>query len=125
MSGPIWLRPRASEVNDHDMVYSLAEAKRNFTVIPLLSSGYLVVHEEEELIVRFAVFYFSYSVCGQDESTMLNLIFHGEGPSGSLRECRHTYWGAEGEGYLFYPDGRVIAAAFKELSKYFNEMAVD
>lgn len=50
-----------------------------------------------------------------------NRVFHGSGPSGSLRELRHTYWGEpDNSGYIFYPNGKLIAAAFEALKEWFD-----
>lgn len=46
------------------------------------------------------------------------LLFHGEGPSGALRECRHTWWGENG--YVHYPHFATIEAAFRELRRWFD-----
>jgi hypothetical protein len=53
---------------------------------------------------------------------MAECLFFGSGPTGGLRECRHTYWGEDG--YIFYPDGVVIAAALKELSEFYDDLFV-
>jgi hypothetical protein len=87
-----------------------------------LKKGVLVLNwdsndKEDRLWLKFAVLEFAYSE-RDDTGIMYTCVFHGEGPSGNLRECRHTYWGEDG--YLFYPDGRLIAEAFKELSKYYD-----
>lgn len=50
----------------------------------------------------------------------LDVLMHGQGLAGSLRECRHTYWGDEG--YIFYPNFKKMKAIFKELYVYFDDM---
>lgn len=45
-------------------------------------------------------------------------VFSGEGPSGALRELRHTDWGSDG--YLADPPADVIGAAFRELRRWFD-----
>lgn len=47
-------------------------------------------------------------------------LFHGEGPSGTLRELRHTHWGHADDGYLHEPNGALIAAAFEALKRWFD-----
>lgn len=47
-------------------------------------------------------------------------LFHGEGPSGNLRELRHTHWGHADDGYLHEPNGALIAAAFEALKRWFD-----
>lgn len=119
-----WLTVEKNEYNDSNY-YLLSEMKAKYEVVELGNDGYLVLnwdkenlgYENEPIHLEFAVF--SFNSC-DDKDTWLNLQFHGNGPSGSLKECRHTYWGEAG--YIFYPNGKVISLAFKELSKYFNEV---
>jgi hypothetical protein len=90
--------------------YLLDDARSKYAVKDLGNHGYLVLNwDDKEFFLKFAVL-----------TVGLDLQFYGEGPTGNLRECRHTYWGEDG--YLFYPDGKVITAAFKELSKYFDDL---
>jgi hypothetical protein len=46
------------------------------------------------------------------------IIIRGVGYIG-LRELRHTWWGDD-DAYIFYPNGKVIAAAFVALGKWFD-----
>lgn len=97
-------------------VYSLKDVKSKSLVKFLGEDGYLAMIDNENA-VEFAVFCWHYN---DNDDSMLTLQFHGKGFSGELRECRHTYWGDNG--YIFYPNGKVISAAFKELSLYFDDM---
>lgn len=48
-------------------------------------------------------------------------LFHGSGPSGYLRELRHTFWGEpDNGGYIFYPSAKLIADAFRVLGEWFD-----
>lgn len=52
---------------------------------------------------------------------MYERVFHGVGFSGSLRECRHTYWGDGGAGgYIYYVPAWLIRAAFDALGEWFD-----
>ncbi len=116
-----WLEKGLDTLNN-DTVYSLDRARERYEVRELGYGGYLVLnHEPATLWLNFAVLEF-HSSEADGGNVQLSCVFHGEGPSSSLRECRHTYWGESG--YLFYPDGRIIAAAFKELAEFYDEMAV-
>lgn len=90
--------------------------------ITLARGGLLAVHQsgEDGLFVQFAVFEFSSSPYHDAEvaNTQYSLLFYGEGPSSSLRECRHTWWGEEG--YVFYPDAALITDALEKLKKWFD-----
>jgi hypothetical protein len=113
-----WLNSDHRGMSDN-IVYLLSEVNDKCQIIELDNEGYLalVYDEESEFKLTFAVFT---SNSSDDKDTYLTVQFHGYGFTGGLRECRHTYWGEDG--YLFYPNGRVIRLAFKELSKYFDEM---
>ena len=100
--------------------YSLTEIRSKCEVINLGDNGYLALlpdSDDESFKLTFGVFTFNNSD-GKDE--YVTVQFHGYGFTLVLRECRHTYWGEAG--YLFYPDGKVISLAFKELAKYFDDM---
>lgn len=119
-----WLKFAESSIGScDDQYYSLDQLRSKFEVTELVpGSGWLVVHRPEpEFWTSFAVVQFATSD-GDDKNIEVAIVFRGEGTGGVLRECRHTYWGPDGKGYIFYPNGRVIAAAFKELSKYFDDM---
>ena len=105
-------------------VYSLDGLRRDFDVRDL-GPGWLVLNHEKSggNWLRFAVCEFRQSAT-DGSRTLVSVVFYGEGPGGKddpLRECRHTYWGEDG--YLFYPNGVVIAAALQALSEFFDEMA--
>lgn len=57
-----------------------------------------------------------------DEGVRHGLVMRGAGPSSSLREPRHTYFGpdAESQGYLFYVKPRLLAWAFDCLREWFD-----
>lgn len=50
--------------------------------------------------------------------TTYTITGYGEGPSGNLREPRHTYLGKEG--YLFYVSPKLLNWCFQKLSKWFD-----
>lgn len=110
-----WLTDALSMVND-DKVYLLPTARNNIEVHELSPDNWLVLNwDNEKFWLRFAVLQLSYT---EKEEQYCTLVFHGEGPTGNLRECRHTWWGEEG--YVFYPPGPVIAAAFTFLGRYYD-----
>lgn len=108
--------------HDNYVIYPLDKFKESFEVIELKKDNAWLILKKEDFWFHFACVQFFMSD-GDDTNVMVSVIFHGDGPSDVLRECRHTYWGdPSNSGYIFYPDGRIISAAFKELSKYFDEM---
>lgn len=100
-----------------DDVYSLNFLKNNYEVHEL-DEGYLVLEWHDpnsKSWLKFAALDF---YCSNGSDINLSLVFYGEGPSGDLRECRHTYWGEDG--YLFYPNKKVISSALTALSEFFD-----
>lgn len=99
--------------------YRLKEIQQKATeVIEIGGCHWLALYSEEKLgdgWMEFALFGLSFGDVGEEVVTP---VFHGMGPSGALREMRHTYWGDEG--YLFYAPGKTIAEAFQVLGKYFD-----
>jgi hypothetical protein len=90
----------------------------------LCNGGLLAVQVEDELHVSFAVFRGAFgpsTINGKIvDGPKVELMFHGHGPSGSLRELRHTVWGAREDGYIFDPDMSIIGAAFTALGEWFD-----
>lgn len=103
-----------------DEGYSLDDARSRYEVRDLPGKGYLVLNwDAERFWLKFAVLSFL-SSSGDDTEVEMDLQFHGEGPTGNLRECRHTYWGDGG--YIFYPSGKVISAGLEALSEFFDDL---
>jgi hypothetical protein len=114
-----WLQPEGA--NNGDVVYRLDEAREKYEVHELTCNGWLVINRDDHKIwMRFAVLEF-YMSNGNGKNVVASCVFHGEGATGNLRECRHTWWGDDG--YVFYPNGNLIAAAFRALSEFFDDMA--
>lgn len=110
---------------EYDLESIRAAASR---CLDLPGEGILAVHlDADELHVSFAVFRWSSGPSTRDgvevDGRKMELLFCGDGPSGNLRELRHTYWGdgSEGrEGYLFDPPASLIVAAFAALREWFD-----
>ncbi len=117
MSRPEWLSGR--DERDH-FVYRVGEIPTT-NEIRRLPGGWLVLNHDGAPWLKFAVLEF-FSSAPDRSDEQVTCLFHGEGPSGSLRECRHTWWGENGDGYCFYPNGPLITAALKELSTFFDGM---
>lgn len=54
----------------------------------------------------------------QDGAIYGEVLISGCGYTGSLRECRHTWWGRDG--YIFYPSPRAIRTALDWLETVFD-----
>ena len=113
----IWIKK--GEAYLEEAGYLLDDAKARYEVREI-DNGYLVLNRQSDIWLKFAVMTFFCSD-GDDKNVQLQVQFHGEGPIGNLRECRHTYWGDEG--YLFYPDGIAIAAGLKALSEFYDDLS--
>lgn len=80
-----------------------------------------VLEAPDEVVVSFVVLEWVSGPSG--DRTMPALyqpLFHGSGPSGNLRELRHTHWGHADDGYIASPNGALIAAAFEALKRWFD-----
>jgi len=95
--------------------YSLNKIKKSGYKIINLSGGYLVL-DIDEISIDFALF--QSAGFDQNKNESLSLVFYGNGTGGSLRKCRHTYWGESG--YLFYMPLYLIKEAMSELKEYFD-----
>jgi hypothetical protein len=99
--------------NDYD-AYIVADQDADER-IDLGNDAWLLVRDVDGLTKHFAVFEF---LAKSDDTTEHIMIFHGTGPSGGLRECRHIYWG-EG-GYTFCLRFALVEAAFRELRRWYD-----
>ncbi len=90
-------------------LFDLAAVRANFTVEDLPKSHWLVTHFPDDTHVNYALLGFVQSdMDGND--TLVHRVFEGVGTGGSLREMRHTYFGPDLQGYVFYlPIDAVIA----------------
>lgn len=107
-----------------DDVYEDAKIRAAAEVIELAGGGLLAV-SEDGIHVSFVVFRFSSGPATRDGIVVSGAewerVFHGSGPSGALRELRHTCWGEKDNGgYIFYPNGKLIADAFAKLERWFD-----
>ncbi len=84
-------------------------------LIDLGGQAVLAVKVTDGLHVDFAVFDWL-TTDGADHNHIM--LFHGSGPSGALRECRHIYWGESG--YVHFMNFAVVEAALRELRRWFD-----
>lgn len=114
-----WLSATLSD-DSKTPIYFMGQIKEKYEVTQLNKDGYLVLNWcPDKFWLQFAVLTF-YSSDLDGSNVWCELLFNGHGPSDSLRECRHTYWGENG--YVFYPNAPVIVAAFEALSEFFDGM---
>lgn len=103
-----------------DMYHSLNAIKAIPGVIveePIPEVYVAVRLSEDTVIVDFAAFEW----CSEeDDDVCVHLLFYGHGTGSGLREMRHTYWGRDGDGYLFYMPINKTIAALEVMKKYFN-----
>ncbi len=119
MNGPSWLESEINPANGEGKMFSLDKARQFHEVRDLIPGKAWLVLSHGTSWVKFAVLEFSMSNT-DGSNAFASSVFFGEGPTGYLRECRHTYWGKDG--YVFYPSGPIILAAFKALSEFFDDM---
>jgi len=119
-----WLDSEPDLADGTTFYYHLVKAKNRYEVRKICNEAWLILnwdalHHKERLFLRFAVLQ-QYSSDISGESIQTKCVFHGEGFSGNLRECRHTWWGENGEGYIFFPRAMVIKAALEMLGEFFD-----
>lgn len=114
-----WLNWQSAPTDNGDYVTPIDEVKKRYETAEILPErAWLVLNwDAKRLWLKFAVLEW-YSSNGDGSNAVAALVFHGEGPSSGLRECRHTYWGESG--YIFYPNAAVIMAGLRALEAFFD-----
>jgi len=104
-----------NEITDEwDNEYNLELIEANFPHSVRFTNGTLVL-DIDDISVKYFLIERNWS---SDEFPIGfgNMVFYGNGFSGSLMEMRHTYFNP----YLFYINAKLIEEAFTELRKYFE-----
>lgn len=117
-----WDKYSFGQDNCNDLLYKLDTLKENFQYEELIPESLWVMHNNNPdkdgyCSLDFAFFDFN-SSDGDGSNVELNMIMYGWGPTGTLKECRHTYWGKDG--YIFYPNKKKIEIILNWLSVYFD-----
>ncbi len=105
--------------DNEDKLYSLDELREITEVTDITQNCWLCVHKSDNLIVNFLLVQFAESEI-DGVNTKVSVIFEGSGPSESLREARHIYWGPDGKGYTFYLPADAVIEALNKLKEYFD-----
>lgn len=101
-------------------LYRLPADLGAFTVLEHQDSRLLVTEEPESTWTHWVLLQWSRSK-GDGSDPQYSHIAHGEGPAGSLRESRHTYFGDPGEGgYVFYLNAELLCWALGKLKRWFD-----
>ena len=112
------MRLRRSESGLGGSAYAEKEILKADRVVKLAKDGLLALYFEGHK-VEFEVFEFLHGPSTDGSiGAFYDVVFHGEGFAGALRECRHTWWGDEG--YVFYPSPELLASAFAALTEWFD-----
>lgn len=127
MSEPIFKRIPAHPDHHDKPVYWEPEIRAIATTVVDLPGGLLAVVENggDDTWTHVALFQWVSGPATQNgvevEPNCYEHIMRGEGPAHVLRELRHTYWGEPANsGYIHFPHGELITAAFKALEKWFD-----
>lgn len=117
--------PTHQDTSGNGLVYWEPEIRTAATTVIDLLGGLLAVDHADDLHVSVALFAFSsgpaYLGDVEVEPRACKRIMHGDGPSGPLRELRHTFWGDQNNGgYVFYPSAALICGAFEALKRWFD-----
>lgn len=128
MSIPIHERIPVHLDHNDEPTYWEPEIRAASTTVVDLPGGLLAVAESPDPddpwthVTLFAWFAGPATCNGVEvEPNCYQRIMHGDGPSKVLRELRHTFWGeSDNSGYIFYPSGKLISAAFEALERWFD-----
>jgi hypothetical protein len=75
-----------------------------------LVSGLFVCQERTDIFLTFC--FLQENSCDiQGKNKKGTILLHGEALVGNLKELRHTWWGEDQDGYLYYPNIKYIKAA--------------
>ncbi len=102
-----------------DKLYPLDEYESTFLALKISP----IVYEDDEpdtiedCWLLFAVFQFASQVEGEEKR--VSVLFHGMGPTGTLGELRHIWWGKKG--YVFYQPIKATIKAFEILSTLYED----
>ena len=104
------------QIDDWDNDYLVEAIKCDYKTFDI--DGGMIVWIEKDCWAEFFVFEVSASWVDdkQKEHSVADIVWHGNGTLGSLRELRHSYFNP----YLFYINAKLIEASFKELRKHFD-----
>lgn len=113
-----------------DKGYFLKDLKKHATkIFELDSSCWLTLYSNTSLLKDGWVYYSMFEQVEADTEVVAGVLvekdikveelFHGDGPTGSLKELRHTYFA--NEGYIFYLPMEATIKALTILQEYFND----
>jgi hypothetical protein len=104
-----------TEENDYKQ-YEINDLKSLPSKLEMLDrTDVIVLYTIEEHWMTFC--FLAWSASSGDESWYTPL-WHGMGPTGSLRECRHSYIGEDG--YVFYVKKQDFIAVLDWLSQHYD-----
>lgn len=106
-------------------LYADDELRKHATIVIDLEGRGLLAVLEDDIHISFVVASWAEGPSIENGvevgPNLYERVFHGSGPSGALRELRHTFWGeSENSGYIFYPSAKLITDAFKQLQRWFD-----
>lgn len=101
------------------VLYADADVRAKATfAIEVADQGLLAVLEHEGHVSFVVLDWAGAEGVTEGAPVVRQLVFRGCGPSGELRELRHTWWGEDG--YVHLPQGALIADAFAKLERWFD-----
>lgn len=115
------VEPVPDPPNKDDVRYRLADirARPGVVVTEPLRECYLAVRVSEcGTHVHYAGLVWTSE---DDDGVEVEVLFTGNGTGGSLREMRHTNWGPDDSGYVFYLPLAKTIALLEALKQYFDD----
>lgn len=111
--------PTQRHFGTDDPEYLLDDLKEVFDECTELGKGFWALLRRSEIWIEVSFVEFASSKT-DGSNTMVSHVFSSSGPEGSLRECRHSYFGPEAQGYVFYMDFGQMRAALKYMEQFFD-----
>ena len=96
--------------------YLLSDIQKHTSVGTVLSKTLVVVYTWHDNWLKWCFLEWSGGDTSGNDS--FKPFMYGEGPSGALRECRHSYIGDDG--YVFYLNKKNFIAALDWLSQHYD-----
>ena len=111
------LKDMAFTIENDDVVYELANLKLCPQWEQLNPNVVVISNSDDHGWLKWCFLEWHTGSMGGKENWYKPFLY-GEGPSGNLRECRHSYIGEEG--YVFYLNKVNMIDALNWLAKYYD-----
>lgn len=111
-----WIKlAKPSTLNPEKQAYYLSDLMKVGQLQQLGEHLWAIVVSSPEDWKEWAIFEWQ---CSDENLVETTMLVSGCGPTGYLKECRHTYWGENG--YIFYPNAEHLKLALNWLETMYE-----